>query len=355
MSTPASEDVDLRDVGPWGQAVALSFRFLFIAVLVTAAGWLASNFREVPADSQAVVVRFGAVARVQGPGLLLAWPKPIEQVTLVPGGARQIAFPIARFMAARPRPARVSNAGYAISRDPRLNSAFLLTGDSSVVHLEAQIFYQVVDPVAYMIAGEHIAPALQRVFIASAIDTIAGRDLDAILVARPENAARAAEALQRERLRSDLMNAANRRLRDLADQGAGLGIRVSRVDLVPSIPAGAKDAFDSVLIATQQAERAIASARTQAQLAKQKANQDRDRIIAEATATADETVTEATTRTASILALAHEAGSQGMSREVLMSRLYADRVGGIIRRAGRVEIVGRDDIIHTIVPGATWP
>ena len=54
------------------------------------------------------------------------------------------------------------------------------------------------------------------------------------------------------------MNAINHRLDDLAEQGVGLGIKVSRVDLVASIPSGAKSAFDYVLIASQQADRDIA-------------------------------------------------------------------------------------------------
>ena len=86
-------------------------------------------------------------------------------------------------------------------------------------------------------------PALQRLFIASAISVTAGRDLVSVLVARPEVASRAGEVNRRERLRADLVNAVNRRLNQLASQGAGLGITVSRVDLVPSIPAGAKAAF----------------------------------------------------------------------------------------------------------------
>src|ERR1700683_4691946 len=99
-----------------------------------------------------------------------------------------------------------------------------------------------------MIAVDHIGPALQRLFIASAVDAVASRDLDTILVARPEIAARNAEAARRERLRADLMNAVNQRLLQLAQVNAGLGITVSRVDLVPSIPAAAKQTFDSVLI-----------------------------------------------------------------------------------------------------------
>jgi len=343
-----SQDADLREVGPWGQAVALSFRFLLAAAVAIAAGWLVSNIRQVPADSQAVVLRFGAVDRVAGPGLLLAWPRPIEQVVQVPSSARQIQFDITRFMDGQ-QPGVSSTFGLELNADPRLNTGFLLTGDSSVVHLQAQIFYHVTDPVAYMIAGEHIAPALQRLFIASTVDDVASRDLDTILVARPEIASRAREAARREHLRADLMEAVNRRLERLAEMGDGLGIRVSRVDLVPSIPAGAKEAFDSVLVVTQEAEGDIAAARTNAQYTLQTANQNRDRITTDAAATAEEIVSNATSQTASIAALAEN--SQDMSHAMLMSRLYYDRIGPILRKAGRIETVGPGGTAHILIPG----
>ncbi|HUE64358.1 MAG TPA: SPFH domain-containing protein [Rhizomicrobium sp.] len=354
MSDATTDDLktdDLKEVGPWGQAVAISFRFLLFGAVAIAIGWLVSNIRQVPADSQAVIVRFGIVARVQGPGLLLAWPKPIEQVVLIPGGARQMQLPIDRFVDGAPGADRyVSILGYVPSDQARLNSGFLLTGDSSVVHLVAQIYYQITDPAAYVIAQDHVAPALQRLFISSTVDAVAGRDLDTILVARPEIAARNEEAARRERLRADLVNAVNLRLRALAAQDASLGVTVSRVDLVPSIPGGAKDAFDGVLVVTQEAEQGIANARTLAEQSMQEANQTKDHITTDATARAEEVVSNATVATASIAALGHN--DTGMSQAMQMSRLYYDRIGPIVKKAGHVEIVAKDGTTRLLLPGA---
>jgi regulator of protease activity HflC (stomatin/prohibitin superfamily) len=241
--------------------------------------------------------------------------------------------------------------GYGLSLQSRSNSGFLLTGDSSVVHLVAQLYYQVTDPQAYMIAAGHIEPALQRLFIASTVDSLATRDLDSVLVARPEIASRNAEAARRERLRGNLVNAVNRRLEELSEKGAGLGITVSRVDLVPSIPGGAKDAFDGVLIVTQEAEQGIAMARTNAELSMQEANQMKDRITTSATAGAQEAVSDATAATASITALAN--GDVGMSHAMQMSRLYYDRIGPILKKAGHVEVLSKDGSTRLLLPGAT--
>jgi regulator of protease activity HflC (stomatin/prohibitin superfamily) len=339
---------DLRELGPWGQAVALSFRFLLLAAALIAAGWFISNFHQIPADSQAVVMRFGSVARIRGPGLLLAWPRPIEQVVVLPAAARQLQLPIRRYDENQDGSV---GQGFDTSFDPRMNTGFLLTGDSGVVHLEARVFYQIDDPLAYMISADHIEPALERLFLASAVGMMAGRDMDSVLVARPEVASEAAEATRRERLRSDLMSAVNRRLTDLGQQGASLGITVSRVDLVPSIPAGAKQAFENVLIVTQDAEARSAVARTSAEMTSQEANRNKDRIAASAIAAAEESITNAKAQTASIEALAQQ--SRDMSRGMQLTRVYYDHVQVVLKKAKRVDVVDRSGSVRTILPGGT--
>jgi regulator of protease activity HflC (stomatin/prohibitin superfamily) len=346
MSDTAGDE-DLQAAGPWGQSVALAFRFLFFVVCAIAVAWCVSNIRKVPADSQAVVMRFGSVVRVQGVGLLLAWPEPIEQVVILPSAARQIEFRVAALDTGT-EPGEDASS-FDVSADPRQNAGFLLTGDSNVVHLQATLFYQITDPVAYMVSGPHIAPALQRLFIASAVVVCAGRDLDSILVARPEVAAQAQEAAKRERLRADLVNAVNRRLDDLAAQGVSLGIHVSRVDLAAALPIGAKTAFDDVLTATQNAETDIAVARTKAQISSQQANREKDRILTDATARAEETTSDAQTRTAPIAALAQQAHDP--SRTMLLTRLYYDRASALLKKAGHVEAVDPSGSVHVILPG----
>lgn len=339
---------DMKEVGPWAQAVALAFRFLFIAVCVIAAGWFVSNFRQIPADSQVVVMRFGTVARVQGSGLLIAFPRPIEQIVVIPASARQIGLRVSRFTESQD-PGASPGQGFDLARDPRLNSGFLLTGDSNVVHLEAQLFYQVSDPVAYMIAAQHVQPALERLLITSAIMVTGRRNLDSILVARPEIAARAAEAAARERFRGDILALINRRLNALAAQGASLGVVVSRVDLVPSIPAMAKSGFDNVLVVTQNAETSVANAQTAAQITSQDANSKKDKIATGATASATEMVTNAKTATASIAAMAQQ--SRDMSRSMQLTRLYYGRIEPLLKKAGSVDVMDKDGAAHTIMPG----
>jgi regulator of protease activity HflC (stomatin/prohibitin superfamily) len=145
-----------------------------------------------------------------------------------------------------------------------------------------------------------------------------------------------------------LRNAVNRRLDDLAEQGAGLGIVVSRVDIAADVPNGAKSAFNFVLIAMQEAERDVALARTAAATTIQRANQTRDRILAQAEATAAEHVTQAKAHTAAIIALATQ--SPGLSGRTLIDRIYYDRIGALLAKAASVDAIDRKGGAHLILP-----
>jgi regulator of protease activity HflC (stomatin/prohibitin superfamily) len=394
----AAEDASETD-GIWAQSARITFRFLFAAVGVIALFWICSNIRQIPPDSWAVVTRFGAVVRQQGAGLLIAWPRPIEQIVMLPSADRQIEMRIARFDAtsdgsasnqpsprpmspgnvspgnvspgnvspgnvtprpASPRPVSQLNGsdtqgdqipGFDMSENPRLNAGFLLTGDASVVHLQATLFYQISDPSAYVIAADHVRPALERLFVASAVSLCAGRDLDTILVARPELTQNAGAAFSsgRELFRTDLLNAVNKRLEALAAQGAGLGITVSRVDVVPAIPSSAKQEFDRVLVVAQAAERNVAEARTEAELTMQVANQHTDKILADATAAETEQVNAASARTATIAALARQAPTAG--RAAFINQIYFNRVGVLLSKMGSVEAVDPVGQSHVILSG----
>ena len=102
---------------------------------------------------------------------------------ILPSADRQIQFQIDAFQGAG---AGSEALAVSISANPRDNAGILLTGDMSLVHLSATLFYQITDANAYVLSSEHVAPGLARLFTASAVTVAARRDLDTILVARPE-------------------------------------------------------------------------------------------------------------------------------------------------------------------------
>ena len=294
--------------GPVAQSIATGFRVLTVAIIVLAGAWLASNWRQVPAESQAVVLRFGRIVGVQPAGLTLAWPRPIGGVVLVPGPQRLLSVK----SAAIPRTGGLTDV-YTEANGVTLppESADYLTGDGGVVLLAATISYQVTDGAAYYLAQDHVPPALQRLFQASAVDLLATRRLDDFMVAEPVrpgadlDAASLAET-RRQALRGDLTEAVNRRLDALAASGASLGVKVARIDLDASLPPQAKIAYEGVLVAMQLAEQGIADARTEATRNLQAADRERDRLIEAARASAQERVGAASAQTAAILAVERE-------------------------------------------------
>lgn len=334
---------------PWLQAGRLAFLALYGITLAAALGWAISNIRQIGPESRAVVLRMGALERIHNAGLLLAWPRPFEQVVLLPAADRVVE----RRVEALLRSARAQRAEFGVSppSDALAGSGYLLTGDAGVVQLDVRVFYKVTDPYAYVLQGEHVAPALDRLVARSAVAVCASRDLDTILVARPELVGAGSQVAQRrERLRGDLVQGINQSLATLEAAGAGLGLRIERVDLQSSLPRGAVDAFNAVLTASQLAEQNVASARNDAAKQNQAATQAADRILQVARAQASERLAKASADTATIDSLAQT--QREHADPGLLLRLYRERVSTILSHAGSVSAIDPRDDARLILQGA---
>jgi regulator of protease activity HflC (stomatin/prohibitin superfamily) len=385
LAAAAAKSGDPAMRGPLASSVRLGFVMLYAAVLVLGAGWASSNVRQVPPDSRAVVLRFGRVNRVQEAGLLLAWPRPIEQVRLLPAADRQIEYKVVQqktgFQSDETDMQLAPNDDVIhLQGDRDLNNAnYLLTGDGNVVSLDATVFFTITDPTAYLLAEDHVRPALNRLYLASAVALAASRDLDDFLVARPDQdrtapagivpagivpvgivppgimpASATAEAVaklaaRREALRGDLVAAINRRLQALRRSGMDLGISVGRIDVVALLPPVAKAAFDAVLTATQIADQEAAAARTDAARMTQEADRQHDQLLTEASAAAEERLRTASADTARIDALAEQ--ETPANRDALMTHAYQAQIATILRHAGDVTAVDTRGGQQLVLPG----
>jgi len=356
-----------ESVSPWLQAGRLAFIAAYAILSIAALRWLSSNTQQVNPSNRAVVMRMGALHRVQSAGLLLAWPKPIEHVVLVPAAetirARQVQAllrPTAASFA--PAPAPVSAGGddeapdqsaimQDASNDAGAGAGYLLTGDAGVVSLDIRVSYTVSNVFDYVLQGPHILPALDRLVTRSAVAVCASRDLDTILVARPELMGTDSQvAERRERLRADLVRSINAALDTLKRGGAGLGITVARVDVQSRLPVDAVDAFDAVLSASQSADQTIADARTTAAYSMQAATQAADRSLEVAQAQASERLSKAQSDTSSLLHLAQLIRAR--TEPQLMTRIYRERISQILAKAGSLTQVDPKDDARLIIDGA---
>ncbi|WLG95791.1 protease modulator HflK [Pseudomonas sp. FP198] len=334
---------------PWIQAGRLAFLALYAVTVLAALAWIFSNVRQIDPQSRAVVLHFGALDRIHNAGLLLAWPSPVEQVILLPAADRVLERRVESLLRsdAALQADRVASFATPVS-DELAGSGYLLTGDAGVVQLDVRLFYKVIEPYAFVLQGEHVLPALDRLATRSAVALAAARDLDTILVARPELMGSDTQAAERrERLRGDLVQGINRRLADLTATGQGLGIEVVRVDVQSSLPGPAVSAFNAVLTASQQADKAVANARTEAEKQTQAAREEADRALQVAHAQASERLAKASTDTASVSGLAK---TQDNDPQMLL-RLYRERMPGILGRAGSVTTVDPKDDSRLIIQG----
>lgn len=335
--------------GPWIQAGRLAFLALYAVTVLAALAWAFSNVRQIDPQNRAIVLHFGALDRVQNAGLLWAWPQPFEQVVLLPAADRVIERRVENLLRSDEalKADRVASFATPLS-DALAGSGYLLTGDAGVVQLDVRVFYKVSDPYDFVLQGNHVLPALDRLVTRSALALTAARDLDTILVARPELIGADSQAAERrERLRGDLVRAINQRLAELKAGGQGIGVEVARVDVQSSLPEPAVSAFNAVLTASQQADKAVANARTEAEKLTQTANEQADRTLQIAHAQAGERLARASADTATVASLAKNADPQ------LLLRLYRERMPKILGQAGSVTTVNPKDDSRLIIQGAS--
>jgi len=335
--------------GPWIQAGRLAFLALYAVTVLAAMAWAFSNVRQIDPQNRAVVLHFGALDRIQNAGLLWAWPQPFEQVILLPAADRVIERRVENLLRSDEalKADRVASFATPLS-DALAGSGYLLTGDAGVVQLDVRVFYKVSDPYDFVLQGNHVLPAVDRLVTRSALALTAARDLDTILVARPELIGADSQAAERrERLRGDLVRAINQRLAELKAGGQGIGVEVARVDVQSSLPEPAVSAFNAVLTASQQADKAVANARTEAEKLTQTANEQADRTLQIAHAQAGERLAKASADTATVASLAKNADPQ------LLLRLYRERMPKILGQAGSVTTVNPKDDSRLIIQGAS--
>jgi regulator of protease activity HflC (stomatin/prohibitin superfamily) len=337
-------------LGPIAQSVAIGFRAVYIATLLLALLWASSNVREIAPDSQAVVLRFGRIVRAQQAGLLIAWPRPIETVRLLPGPDRQLSQDVDALPAESAKARAVIESG---TQTLPPNVAAYLTGDGNVVLLNATLFYRIADPIAFALSESHAAAALDRAFRASSVRVSASRNLNDFLVVQNSAAGSEAEAQAITALRSEvrvsMLQSINARLQQLAAAGSPLGIEVQRIDMTAWLPPEAKTAFDAVLTATQAADRGVAVARTDAERRRQDAEKESNRLLSAAEATAQERLASAHVDTAGILAIEHEETPQ--TRSSLLLHAYRDAVADIMNRVGSVTLIDPQSGARFVLPG----
>lgn len=300
--------------------------------------YLCSGLRFVGPQESALILRLGKLQpRVHGPGLLFAWPAPVDEVVLVPtGGEHTLALDdwasrgprLEQGRHMREATAAEKAAGIGMignqslpievapvgdSLDPVIDG-YTLTADWNVVQGRFSLRYRITDPVAWFHSAD-AAPALLR--------ALAHRALSAELAARPiDEALTEGRAALAETVRARLA----------ADSAAlGLGINPTAFELRElRPPAQVLAAFEEVTNARLQARTLAENAREYRERQLASVRGSTDTVRNRASAWARETVAASEGESAAFRLLLAE---YRRAPELLTQRLYAETLGQVMRQA----------------------
>ncbi len=300
------------------QTVAITFRFLILAMVVVVVAWLVSGFREVQPGHRLLVKRFGRIDHVADSGLVVAWP--FDQVIDVPNKQMQLTLRIDRLSLADDQQA------------PSRERTEILTGDVGIANLSAVVTYQVEAPEDYYLVQEQLKPALVRLFCQAAIAATSCRTLDVVMAVHTQEGHEHEDLAQDHAAMHDrIVDTLNQRCLQLK-----LGIKVTRLDLVAQLPTEARNAFEEVSTAESTAATDIADAKAFAETRRVAADSIATATIENAKAAARDTLTEAHQRTDEIAALL--AATSSGERLQLMTRIYRDHMDDLLAKLHVVAI-----------------
>ncbi len=296
-------------------------RIILLVGLAVVALWLASGFYRVLPEEEGVVLRFGRLDRVTGPGLHYRLPSPIEEVV-------------------KPQVARVNRIeiGYrstATGKRELVEEALMLTGDENIIDINFVVLWRISNAADFLFNIRDPAQTLKAA-AESVMREIIGRT--PILEATTEGR-RAIEQKAQEQLQK-LMNE------------YGAGILLSAVQLQKADPpAPVIDAFKDVQAAQADRERLQNEAEAYANDVIPRARGEAERIIQEAEAYKQEVVARATGEASRFKAVL---AAYAQAKDVTLQRIYLETMQEILQGANKV-IIDSDNGGQGVIPYLPLP
>ncbi len=284
-------------------------RGVVLVVLAAIALWLASGFYRVQPDEQGVVLRFGRLDRVTGPGLRYRLPYPIESVV-------------------KPKVTRVNRieVGFrSVAGGVRElpEEALMLTGDENIIDINFVVLWRIGNAPDYLFNIRNPDRTL-KIVAESVMREIIGRT--PIVEATTEG---------RERIQQEVRET----LQELMNE-YGAGILIESVQLQKADPPQQViDAFKDVQAAQADRERLQNEAQAYANRVIPEARGAAERILQEAEAYKQEVVARATGEAARFKAVLEE---YRRARDVTLQRIYLETMEQVLRGKNKVIIDGAD-------------
>src|SRR3989440_268989 len=298
---------------PWRLIGAVAVAFLGLVVI-----W--SSFYTVPAESEAVVLRFGRFLKITEPGLSFKIPLGIDQVTVLPT-RRQLKLEFGFY-----------TPGYTNPDQPardQIEEKSMVTGDLNAALVEWVVQYRIDDPKQYLFDVRNPGQTLRDLSEAAMREVIGDRTVDEVITIG----------------RQDIEISALTRMQELA-QRYKLGIRIDQVQLKNvNPPAEVQASFNEVNRAQQDRENAINIANGDYNEAVPKAKGQADQAIRGAEGYRFKRVNEAEGDVASFNAMLEQ---YIKAPEITRTRLYLETMGDVLPAMGPKIII--DDSMRQLLP-----
>jgi membrane protease subunit HflK len=274
-----------------------------------------SGITIVKPDEVAVVLRWGRLLgetralQQHGPGLLFAFPRPIDQVVRVQV-KRVLEVPIVTLTE--------SEQWQRFSTLDPLTQGYAVTGDQNIVHVEMVARYRVRDPADWIFYGPKAEDVLRTEITAAMVRSLGEMGVDHVLSDGRKN----------------LLATASRRVQAGLD-AAHSGLELSSLELTRLAPPTALvTEFDSVQSAYIGAETMKKEALAFAQSAIPQAQAQSNVSVQAAKADAASALARAKGDAEAFVALAHE---YRRNPDVVRERLYRDAVERAVGSAAKVQ------------------
>jgi len=270
------------------EALRVSFAILKVIMVVLVVVFLASGFRSIEPDEQALVLRFGRIRglgeqRILGPGLHWVFPYPIDELVRIPVG-KKVNLPINSFWYFQSRRELLGETqkqtrvpptldpvkdGYCITRSEKREDQAMGFGgsDYNIVHTKWQLTYKIDEPEEFFTnvfldletieAGknyadaipQNVTPLLENMFADAVVTAMVNYTIDEVIF---------------ERI-AGLTDHVRKLLQTKLDQVES-GMRVVSVQLTEKTwPRQVNEAFQASIKASQDKQTAISEAETYAE------------------------------------------------------------------------------------------
>ncbi len=300
-------------------------RYFGVIITVVVIGILCSGIRVIQSGNQAIILRMGKIVgdtyeeQVHGPGLLLAFPYMIDEVIVIPAD-RVFEQSVV-----------VHDSGSGTGKTSQ--TGYVMTGDNNIAVISASVKYTVSNPVRYALNVRDLPAVIDGCVSAAMVSEASSMRVDSLLTDEKDSYARA--VLRRASEKLDAMDA---------------GIRISSIELTKvAMPEEVREIYEQVNSATVQVSTMLGLAR-----------QYREKVIPEAQAAADTTVSAANADYAGRVAQANQDLAEfwgiledyKVNPEGVKSRVYSEKVTEFLNKIGEVRVVtdGNTNLFLNPVP-----